>query len=67
MIVIFGGGMLLLWPVLLPINAVNQKGEAGGVSGLDLLSISNVQDTWRYWIHTVAAILFIGIKGFQTC
>lgn len=64
MIIIFTGCMLILWPILLPTNSVNQKGVAGGVSGLDLLSISNVQDTWRYWIHTVAAIVFIGTSLF---
>ena len=64
MIFIFGGTMLITWPLLLPINAVNQKGEAGGVSGMDVLSISNVKDPVRYWAHVVAAICFIGISTY---
>lgn len=59
MIYLFAGSMLFIWPVLLPINAVNQRGQADGVTGMDLLSISNVKDPNRYWAHVVVAIAFV--------
>jgi calcium permeable stress-gated cation channel len=59
MIYLFGGAMLVTWPVLLPINAVNQRGSAGGITGMDLLSISNVSSPKRYWAHVATAIVFI--------
>lgn len=65
MMYLFGGAMLIIWPVLLPINAVNQRGEDGGVTGMDLLSISNVKDPSRYWAHVVMAIGFIGMKYLE--
>jgi calcium permeable stress-gated cation channel len=61
MIILFGASMLLIWPVLLPINLVDQRGTAGGVSGMDLLSISNIKTPRRYWAHVVIAIAFIGL------
>jgi len=54
--------MLIIWPVLLPINAVNQRGSAENISGLNLLSISNVSSPKRYWAHVAMAIAFVGIK-----
>jgi calcium permeable stress-gated cation channel len=62
MIILFVGSILIIWPVLLPINSVHGRGQAGGVSGLDLLSISNVNpdNTHLYWAHVVMAILFVG-------
>jgi calcium permeable stress-gated cation channel len=59
MIFLFGGSMLFIWPVLLPINAVNQRGAADGITGMDLLSISNIKDSNRYWAHVVVAIAFV--------
>lgn len=59
MIILFGGSMLLIWPVLLPINAVGQRGTAGGVSGMDILSISNIKTPSRYWAHVAMAIAFV--------
>jgi calcium permeable stress-gated cation channel len=59
MLILFGGGMLVIWPVLLPVNVVNQKGSAGGVNGMDLLSISNIENPNRYWAHVVMAIVFV--------
>jgi calcium permeable stress-gated cation channel len=59
MIFLFGGSLLAIWPVLLPINAVNQRGGAGGVSGMDLFSISNINNPTRYWAHVVMAIAFV--------
>ena|SRR5947207_9801930 len=59
MIFLFGGSMLVIWPVLLPINAVDQHGTAGGISGMDLLSISNIKTPSRYWAHVVMAIAFV--------
>ena len=53
--------MLIIWPVLLPINAVGQRDPEGRVAGMDILSISNIQTPRRYWAHVVMAIAFIGI------
>ncbi|GAO52273.1 DUF221-domain-containing protein [Saitoella complicata NRRL Y-17804] len=55
---IFGASMLLVWPILMPINAVDGKGN----KGLDMLAYSNVglNHTSRYWAHWVLAWLFIG-------
>jgi len=60
MLILFGGSMLIIWPILLPINAVNQRGSAGGITGMDLLSISNVSNPKRYWAHVIMAILLAG-------
>ena len=59
MIFLFGGSMLVIWPILLPINAVNQRGSTEGITGMDLLSISNIKDPNRYWAHTFVAIAFV--------
>ena len=59
MIFLFGGSILVMWPVLLPINAVNQHGAAGRAAGMELLSISNIETSSRYWAHLVMAIAFI--------
>jgi calcium permeable stress-gated cation channel len=61
LIILFGASLLFVWPVLIPINAVNQRGAAGGVHGLDLLSISNVNSPERYWAH-----VFVGIAFFSS-
>ena len=63
MIILFGASMLVILPVLLPINAVGQYGAAGGITGMDLLSISNIKDPHRYWAHVVMAIGFVS-KNF---
>jgi calcium permeable stress-gated cation channel len=62
MIILFGGSMLLIWPVLLPINAVGQLGAAGGINGMDILSISNIKTPSRYWAHVVMAIAFVSMN-----
>jgi hypothetical protein len=67
MIFLFGGAMLVIWPVLLPVNAVNQRGAAEGINGMDLLSISNVKDPNRYWAHVFTAIAFVCIALSQRC
>jgi calcium permeable stress-gated cation channel len=59
MIFLFGAGMLVIWPILIPVNAVNQRGAAEGITGMDLLSISNVKDPSRYWAHVFVAIAFV--------
>ena len=60
--------MLIIWPILLPVNAVNQRGAAGGVSGMDILSISNINSNSpeRYWAHVLVAIAFTCIPFRKT-
>lgn len=65
MIFLFGVSMLVIWPVLIPINAIGQNGTAGGISGMDLLSISNIKFPSRYWAHVVMAMVFIGLTPFK--
>lgn len=47
---------ILTWIVLLPINAVDGKGN----KGLDQLSISNVKHRKRYYAHAVMSWLYYG-------
>ena len=56
---------LILIPILLPLNVIGGKGEAGGVRGLDKLSFANVgvSDSDRYWAHLVLAIFVIVVIG----
>ncbi|KAG0644996.1 hypothetical protein D0Z07_9212 [Hyphodiscus hymeniophilus] len=52
---------LIISPILIPMNVVGGKNEAGGVKGLDRLSFSNVglSHTDRYWAHLAVAIFAI--------
>ncbi|WPK26536.1 hypothetical protein PUMCH_003893 [Australozyma saopauloensis] len=47
---------ILIWVVLLPINAVGGRGNGG----LDRLSISNVKDPHRYYAHAFMSWVFYG-------
>lgn len=51
-------GSILTWPVLFPVNGTG----AGGESGLDILSFSNISDSnpARYFAHAVIAWVFFG-------
>jgi hypothetical protein len=49
-------GCLITWPILFPVNATG----GGGLSQLDLLSISNIQHKARYFAHCFVAWIFIG-------
>jgi calcium permeable stress-gated cation channel len=66
MIILFVASMLVIWPILLPINAVNQRGADEGITGMDLLSISNVKDANRYWAHVFVAIAFVCIQPLDS-
>ncbi|GAO52607.1 hypothetical protein G7K_6680-t1 [Saitoella complicata NRRL Y-17804] len=66
LVYLFGGGMLFVWPILLPINATggNNTGQAPAgaeVKGLDILAFSNVSryHTKRLWAHLIVAWVFI--------
>ena len=56
---------LILVPILLPLNVIGGKGEAGGVQGLDKLSFANVGVSHcdRYWAHLVLAIFVVVAIG----
>ncbi|KAI5950813.1 hypothetical protein KGF54_003887 [Candida jiufengensis] len=51
---------LLIWIVLLPINATNGK----GLSGFDQLSIANVEHEKRYYAHVLIGWVWYGIIMF---
>ncbi|KAG9227933.1 late exocytosis, associated with Golgi transport-domain-containing protein, partial [Amylocarpus encephaloides] len=58
---IFSLLLVVVSPVLMPLNMVDGRNEVGGVRGLDRLSFSNVSPshTDRYWAHLVIAIFVI--------
>ncbi|CRG92396.1 putative protein RSN1 [Talaromyces islandicus] len=47
-------GMVILWPVLMPVNATG----GGGNTQLDRLSFSNIVNPTRYYAHVVMGIIF---------
>ena len=55
---IFLLGIILLWPILMPSTAVNGLGSEGGVVGLDLLTVSNIENKKRLWTHVVMGYIF---------
>jgi len=56
---------LTLLPILLPMNVLGGRNEAGGVKGLDRLSFSNValSHADRYWAHLLTAI-FVAVSVY---
>ncbi|KAG7901625.1 hypothetical protein KL907_004295 [Ogataea polymorpha] len=53
-------GGIATWPVLLPVNATNGKGE----DGLDQLGISNVNAAGRYYAHVFISWIFYCVVLF---
>lgn len=49
-------GCCITWPVLFPVNATGH----GGQSQLDILSMSNVTNPWRFWAHAGCACIYFG-------
>ena len=49
-------GCAITWPVLFPVNATG----GGGQQQINLLSMSNVLNPWRFWAHAGCAWLFFG-------
>ncbi|GAD98176.1 DUF221 domain protein [Paecilomyces variotii No. 5] len=55
-------GCLITWPVLFPVNATG----GGGKVQLDILSISNVSNTFaRYYAHCFVSWIFVGYVFFM--
>ncbi|KAF2857104.1 DUF221-domain-containing protein [Piedraia hortae CBS 480.64] len=50
-------GCLITWPVLFPVNATGGAGK----KQLDILTMANVKNTWRYWAHAGCAIIFFSV------
>ncbi|KAL2316358.1 Extracellular tail, of 10TM putative phosphate transporter [Schizosaccharomyces pombe] len=53
-------GCLVLFPILLPVNATNGVGE----KGFDILSFSNVKNHNRFYAHVFLSWLFFGFTIF---
>ncbi|KAF2714913.1 putative DUF221 domain protein [Pleomassaria siparia CBS 279.74] len=53
-------GCCITWPILLPVNITG----GGGQSGLDILSLSNVENSARYFAHALIAWVFFGFVMF---
>jgi len=49
-------GCLITWPVLFPVNATGH----GGQQQFNILSMSNVENAWRFWAHAGCAWLYFG-------
>jgi len=49
-------GCVITWPVLFPVNATG----GGGQQQLNILSMSNVENPWRFWAHAGCAWLYFG-------
>lgn len=49
-------GCCLCWPILFPINIVN----GNGYTGLDMLTMGNVADKYRYIAHALVSWVFFG-------
>ncbi|KAK9240344.1 hypothetical protein V1525DRAFT_448193 [Lipomyces kononenkoae] len=53
-------GIIILWPILLPVNATGGAGE----SGLDLLSFANISNQKRYYAAVFLCWIFFGFILF---
>lgn len=49
-------GCLIVWPVILPLNATG----AGKATQLDALAITNIADPMRFYAHAGAAAIYYG-------
>ncbi len=47
-------GCLITWPVLFPVHITG----GGGLSQLDVLTMANIKNKWRYWADAGCAIIF---------
>ncbi|EAQ91677.1 hypothetical protein CHGG_03612 [Chaetomium globosum CBS 148.51] len=56
-------GVVVVWPVLLPINATG----ASGLLELDSLTIGNVKLASKYYAHVLVAWCFFGFVLFMIC
>lgn len=58
---IFVSLMLVVCPILLPLNVVGGNGKTRGVEGLDRLSFANIglSNTGWYWAHLALAIFVV--------
>ncbi|KAG4303588.1 hypothetical protein PCANB_000253 [Pneumocystis canis] len=67
-IILFSVSILIIWPILLPINSVNgmDKTYKGKHRGLDRFSFGNVspKHTSRYWAHLILAYLFVSVTCY---
>ncbi|RMX82314.1 hypothetical protein D0869_06144 [Hortaea werneckii] len=48
-------GCLITWPVLFPVNATGGADEA---TGFDILSFAKINDSARYWAHSIIGVIF---------
>jgi hypothetical protein len=49
-------GIVLLWPILLPLHATGGAGN----TDLDLLTLGNVKDPRRFYAHALLAWVYFG-------
>lgn len=53
-------GCIIIWPILFPVTATNSN----GLQQLDMLTIGNVKNKWRYLAHVFVSWLFFGFAIF---
>lgn len=66
-LIIFVPALIVIWPILLPINYVNGVGSTNlalnqtSVTGLDRFAFGNVNraNTSKYWAHLILAYVFV--------
>lgn len=54
-------GICITWPVLFPVNATG----GGGLKQLDILTIANCANKWRYWAHAGCGCIFFSFMLFM--
>ena len=62
----FAGCMLLAVPINIPISLVNGEGDAGGVTGLPTMTLTNFGQGWSLWFHLVLTYIFCGMFELGT-
>lgn len=60
-VVVCVAGIVILFPILLAVNATGHNNQ----SGFDKLSFTNVKSTGRYWAHAFSAWIFFSFVLFQ--
>lgn len=54
-------GVAITWPILFPVHATG----GGGQTQLDVLSMANVANPWRFWADAGCAIIFFSYIIFM--
>ncbi|KAL2270629.1 hypothetical protein VTJ83DRAFT_2813 [Remersonia thermophila] len=56
-------GVVIIWPILLPVNGTGKS----GLAELEALTIGNIKSGSRYYAHVLVAWCFFGFVLFMVC